>query len=135
MMKRYTDYTKDDLMRLLESLTPGGIEFYESPENCARFIRERGEMNTYQEMNREIVGLLRTNGSSTGLYAAKWIEELERQNTTAPALLAACEETLAIAFKYEVQYWLDAPGTDAEKLAQIVGVMRDAIAAAKGSPQ
>ncbi len=54
---------------------------------------------------------------------------------TMPALLAACEATLAIAFKYEVQYWLDAPGTDAEKLAQIVGVMRDAIAAAKGSPQ
>lgn len=40
-MKRYADYTKDDLMRLLESLTPGGSEFYESPENCARFIRER----------------------------------------------------------------------------------------------
>ena len=41
MIKRYADYTKDDLMRLLESLTPGGSEFYESPENCARFIRER----------------------------------------------------------------------------------------------
>ena len=40
-MKRYEDYTKDDLMRLLESLTPGGSEFHESPENCARFIRER----------------------------------------------------------------------------------------------
>lgn len=37
----YSEYTKADLMRLLESLTPGGSEFYESPENCARFIRER----------------------------------------------------------------------------------------------
>ena len=40
-MRSYSEYTKADLMRLLESLTPGGSEFYESPENCARFIRER----------------------------------------------------------------------------------------------
>jgi len=40
-MKRYEDYTKDDLMRLLESLTPGGSEFYESPENCTCFVRDR----------------------------------------------------------------------------------------------
>ena len=39
-MKRYTDYTKDDLMRLLESLTPGGSEYYEEPETCAERIRD-----------------------------------------------------------------------------------------------
>lgn len=36
-------------------------------------------MNTYPEMNRQIVGLLRTNGSPTCLYAAARIEELEKQ--------------------------------------------------------
>lgn len=29
------------------------------------------------------------------------------------------------AHKHEVQYWLDAPGTDDEKLAQILGSSRD----------
>jgi hypothetical protein len=38
--KRYDDYTKDDLMRLLESLTPGGSEYYEEPETCAERIRD-----------------------------------------------------------------------------------------------
>lgn len=28
-------------MRVLEDLTPGGSEFYASPENCAAFIRHR----------------------------------------------------------------------------------------------
>ncbi len=40
-MKRYADYTKDDLMLLLESLTPGGSEFHESPTACVEFVRGR----------------------------------------------------------------------------------------------
>ena len=40
-MKRYADYTKDDLMLLLESLTPGGSEFHESPATCIEFVRAR----------------------------------------------------------------------------------------------
>lgn len=50
----------------------------------------------------------------------------------APTLLAACNEVLKFAFKHEVQYWLDADGTDAEKLNKIVDIMRDAIAKADG---
>ena len=42
MTRPYADYTKADLMRLLESLTPGGSEFHESPETCADHIRARG---------------------------------------------------------------------------------------------
>jgi hypothetical protein len=40
-MKRYEDYSKDDLMELLESLTPGGGEFYRDPETCVQFVRGR----------------------------------------------------------------------------------------------
>lgn len=31
---------------------------------------------------------------------------------------------LAVAFKHEIQYWRDFPGTDAERLAKIVEVCR-----------
>lgn len=34
-------YTSDDLMRILESLTPGGSEFHNSPKNCAEWVRGR----------------------------------------------------------------------------------------------
>jgi hypothetical protein len=39
----------------------------------------------------------------------------------------ALNEILKLAAKHEVQYWLDAPGTDAEKLAKIVRICRDAL--------
>lgn len=45
--------------------------------------------------------------------------------------IEALEAVLKIAFKHETQFWLDEPGTDAEKLAKIVRICRDAIAAAK----
>ncbi len=40
LMKPYSEYTKDELMRLLESLTPGGSEFHNEPENCVERIRD-----------------------------------------------------------------------------------------------
>lgn len=40
-MKHYKDYTKEDLMRLLESLTPGGSEFYQSPITCVDYVNSR----------------------------------------------------------------------------------------------
>jgi hypothetical protein len=43
-------------------------------------------------------------------------------------LRAALERCLQIAFKHEVQYWLDEPGTDAEKLSRIVAEARAALA-------
>lgn len=49
-----------------------------------------------------------------------------------PELLTSCITVLNIAFKHEVMNWLDAPGTDSEKLEQIVNIMRDAIAKATG---
>lgn len=39
--KPYAEYTKDELMQLLESLTPGGSEFHQSPMTCVEFIRDR----------------------------------------------------------------------------------------------
>lgn len=42
-------------------------------------------------------------------------------------LKTALNEILKLAHKHEVQYWLDAPGTDAEKLAKIVTICRDAL--------
>ena len=39
----------------------------------------------------------------------------------------ALNEILKLAHKHEVQYWLDAPGTDAEKLVKIVRICRDAL--------
>lgn len=38
---------------------------------------------------------------------------------------AGIKMILKIAAKHEVQYWLDEPGTDAEKLARIVRICRD----------
>jgi hypothetical protein len=40
---------------------------------------------------------------------------------------AALLKILQIAAKYEVQYWLDEPGTDAEKLGRIVAICRDTL--------
>lgn len=40
---------------------------------------------------------------------------------------AALEEILKLAFKHGEQYWLDAKGTDEEKLRKIVGICRDAL--------
>lgn len=40
-MKPKAPYDRDALMRLLESLTPGGSEFYENPENCVEWIQRR----------------------------------------------------------------------------------------------
>lgn len=37
------------------------------------------------------------------------------------------ERILHLAFKHEVQTWLDAPGTDSQKLGRIVGEARDLI--------
>lgn len=39
----------------------------------------------------------------------------------------ALEHILNLAAKHEVQYWLDATGTDAEKLRKIVTICRDAL--------
>ena len=70
-MKRYADY-KDDLMRLLESLTPGGSEFHESPENCVRFARDRysirtrakSQLNELLEASEELASLFKEYGMS-----------------------------------------------------------------------
>ncbi len=40
-LKPYSEWTKDQLMHLLETLTVGGSEFYQCPENCAQHVRER----------------------------------------------------------------------------------------------
>lgn len=37
-----------------------------------------------------------------------------------------------LAHKHEVQTWKDAPGTDAEKLQQILRLSRDALAVVRG---
>ena len=36
-------------------------------------------MNTYPEMNKQIVGLLRISDNPVDLYAAQYIEELQKQ--------------------------------------------------------
>lgn len=41
MSKPYSQYTKDELMSMLESLTPGGSEFHHEPETCVRFVKDR----------------------------------------------------------------------------------------------
>jgi hypothetical protein len=38
------------------------------------------------------------------------------------------EQIARLAHKHEVQYWLDEPGTDAEKLGRILAIARDGIA-------
>lgn len=43
------------------------------------------------------------------------------------------KSALALSYKHEVEYWLDAPGTDAEKLAKITGILREALAKAEGA--
>jgi hypothetical protein len=43
-------------------------------------------------------------------------------------------EICAIAHKHEVQRWLDYPGTDAEKLAKVLGLAREALALVRGGP-
>lgn len=53
-------------------------------------------------------------------------------NATTPTKTEVMEQLLSdichLAHKHEVQYWLDAPGTDGEKLAQILKLARDALA-------
>lgn len=46
-------------------------------------------------------------------------------------LVAALAAILKQAHKHEVQYWLDAEGTDAEKLLRIVALCRDALTQAE----
>lgn len=48
-------------------------------------------------------------------------------HASAPKLRAALERILTFAFKHEVQYWLDPPGTDAERMGQIVIECRAAL--------
>jgi len=64
---------------------------------------------------------LRADGGVKEIDAA--IAALEEKTPT-----GALERILKIAFKHEVQYWLDEPGTDAEKLARIVSICREALA-------
>jgi hypothetical protein len=42
---------RDAAYRLLESLTPGGSEFYESPKNCAEFAKR--QMSSWVPVARE----------------------------------------------------------------------------------
>lgn len=66
-------YTADELMRILESLTPGGSEFHNSPDMCAEWIRGRlattgkiaaernrlrGELETERELTHEALAQL-----------------------------------------------------------------------------
>jgi hypothetical protein len=49
----------------------------------------------------------------------------------------ALDKIMKLAHKHEVQYWLDEPGTDAEKLGRILKIARDAfhdIAEAEAGP-
>jgi hypothetical protein len=50
---------------------------------------------------------------------------MNEQQTKLEALLA---EICRLAHKHEVQTWLDAPGTDAEKLHAILSRSREALA-------
>ena len=47
-------------------------------------------------------------------------------HAAAEEMRRALDKILTLAFKHEVQYWLDAPGTDAERLGQIVVICREA---------
>jgi hypothetical protein len=52
--------------------------------------------------------------------------------TAAPTKNEVMQQLLSdithLAHKHEVQYWLDAPGTDAEKLLAILSLARNALA-------
>lgn len=109
-MKRYADYTKDDLMRLLESLTPGGSEYYEEPETCAERIRDHQRSIKRQMVKRK---------------------EAERQRDQ---LLAVAESNLKI-----LKSLYDTPtesgvfsGIEYQVLEQAIADTESAIAAAKG---
>jgi hypothetical protein len=44
------------------------------------------------------------------------------------AIFLALREICHLAHKHEVQYWLDAPGSDTEKLTKILVLAREALA-------
>lgn len=52
MSKPYSQYTKDELMSMLESLTPGGSEFHQEPEACVRFVKDRQRTAVMATMKR-----------------------------------------------------------------------------------
>ncbi len=109
-MKRYADYTKDDLMLLLESLTPGGSEFHESPATCIEFVRAR-------------------YAAGTSLGIKRGMAEKQRDS-----LLAACEamrsllDDFAIASKDGEAMGLG----ELMRIGSTIEGMEKSIAAAKG---
>lgn len=67
-----------------------GIVFYKK-NLVIRPVREA--VNTYEEMNKKIVGILRLSDQQCDLYAAKYIEELQAENNILKdALAMACED-------------------------------------------
>ncbi len=58
-------------------------------------------------------------------YAIAWVAGF--QASRREALKAGLNAVLRLAFKHKVQYWLDAPGTDAEKLSKIVSICWNAL--------
>ena len=67
-----------------------GIVFYKK-DLVIRPISEA--VNTYEEMNKKIVGILRLSDQHCDLYAAKYIEELQAENNILKdALNMACED-------------------------------------------
>lgn len=62
-------------------------------------------------------------------------EAMENANVIAAGqtMKTALDKIMSLAHKHEVQYWLNAPGTDEEKLGRILNIAREAFAAAQGN--
>lgn len=83
-------YTSDDLMRILESLTPGGSEFHNNPKACEEWVRGRlGTLSKVAGERNRLRAELETERELTNEFATKLAlcqEELEQYK--AAALLA-----------------------------------------------
>jgi hypothetical protein len=83
-----------------------------------------------------LLRILRAAAEADGAHAfnstAVVVAELAREREQMRVVAARLDEILKLAHKHEAQYWLDAPGTDAERLARIVKIGRNALAEAKG---
>lgn len=72
---------------------------------------------------------LQDDATPNDLIRAQKAADRIREGVT--AIAADIRSALGLSAKHETQYWLDAPGTDAEKLAQITGILRAALAKAE----
>lgn len=87
---------RDNLRRSLESLTPGGSEFYDSPNNCIEWVQRRLE-SVMQQVKARKAAEAEVDAQATDLaYLRRYVHALERYVPEAARRVAAGEARAAL---------------------------------------